>query len=193
MFAWAASLFDERLRLGVGYKPVSPLASWLPNIALLMWASGLRYFGLPRHQYGVRVPYYGDEQQDLLSAMCPASGKRAENGARCPAGGGGGDAALDNKARMVPKWTDNEPHYMKPLPASSIRGMIDRLFVKPNRRWGAKRWQSAGVGDDKSETPSYGYRLEECGPKGLEQMGREEVRSEAEKLTGHALSGPWAF
>jgi hypothetical protein len=90
------------------------------------------------------------------------------------------------------KQTDNEPHYMGPLPAFSMRGIYERLFVSSDRRWGTLRWQSARVKAE-NDTRLYGYRLEECGPKGLESQGRDEVRSEAEKLTGSTLSGPWKF
>lgn len=71
---------------------------------LSTWAYWTRWFGLPRHDYGVRVPYYGDEKADLLNAMCPASGKLATDGAKCPVNG---DAHLETKARMVPKWVSN--------------------------------------------------------------------------------------
>lgn len=93
-------MLDERLRLGIGFEPASKLISWLPKAALLTWAYSHRWFGLPRQNHSVRVPYYGDETQGLMEAMCPASGKTASEGAKCPVSGN----ASEGKARMIPKW-----------------------------------------------------------------------------------------
>lgn len=79
---------------------------------------------------------------------------------------------------------------MGPLPLFSVRGIYEGLFVPSEKRWGSKKWQSSGMKEANSNGV-FGYRLEECGPKGLEQQGRDEIRTEAERLTGKTLSGPW--
>lgn len=39
-----------------------------------------------------------------------------------------------------------------------------------------------------------GYRLEECGPRGLEMQGRREIHDEAKSLNGgRDLAGVWGF
>lgn len=88
---------DERLRLGVGFLPASPLIAWIPKVALYSWSC---WFGLSRNDYGTRVPYYGDEKADLVGAMCPVSSKTAEFGEKCPSHG----EEVEGKPFMVPKW-----------------------------------------------------------------------------------------
>lgn len=97
---------DERLRKGVGYLPASALVAWIPKTALYSWSLWLRWFGLPRGDYGTRVPYYGDEKADLIGAMCPVSNKTSEFGdEKCPAHG----EEFQGKPSMVPKWVSAHP------------------------------------------------------------------------------------
>lgn len=73
------------------------------------------------------------------------------------------------------------------MPASkpwTLHWLFERAFVPAEKRYGARRW---GGGEGAT-----GYRLEECGPKGLESIGRAEVIAGAEKLMGKPLEGPWA-
>lgn len=77
---------------------------------------------------------------------------------------------------------------MKPLPVTSLRGIYERLFVSPEDRWGTKRWQQF------RNKNQHGYRLEQCGPRGLEKIGYDEMRDEVHKLSAQRpMVGPWAF
>jgi hypothetical protein len=88
---------------------------------------------------------------------------------------------------------------MAPKPPYSLRGLYERLFVTADWRWGARRWQPNPSKEENKESQnneSYniGYRLEECGPKGLEHLGRDEIRKEALRLSAkQEMTGPWAI
>lgn len=100
---------------------------------------------------------------------------------------------------------ENDPHYSQPAPVFSSRWLYERIFVAPSQRHGAPKWQRAPKrrnGETETikskqmqakEPILVGYRLEECGPRGVEDLGHDEVRAEAEQLHARPLLGQWSF
>lgn len=151
---------------------------------------------------------------DGIPSVCPASGARAEDGKSCPVGGHLHASSTEKQVfkpaawRMELKWYENEPVYARPYARWSVGWAVEEVSIaagllKRENRRGAQKWMPATLPmpstlQEKGKTGEPvqglgGFRLEEMGPKGLEDKGRKEVLANAEKLYGRSIEGKWSF
>lgn len=101
---------DDRMRTAVGFNRPATIVHLVPHLLLTVMKLSLRYFGSSMANYKVVVPFNGDgSATDVIraqqaGAICPASGARAADGARCPVGGDEKSVEPTFKHRMTPKW-----------------------------------------------------------------------------------------
>ncbi|CEH19515.1 Domain of unknown function DUF2236 [Ceraceosorus bombacis] len=184
-FPIIASLLSDRLRKAFGLAAPSAWVSSSTSLALRAVGTFVLLFCAPRSKPKTLLPLGTDNILDgsVDMGICPASGAKAADGRVCPVGGEE-KARKASKPRSYPNWVENEPIYMPSAAPGSLRYLWERVFVAPENRYGARRFTAAG---------KQGYRIEEAGPRGLENAGQKEVLLEAERIHGGPIRGKWAF
>jgi hypothetical protein len=200
---------DDRLRIAMGYKKPPSYFYSLSSLALSSIGIFQRYLLLPRSSPITMAPIGNQglakgvslNPMDPSLGVCPASGIRADSGKVCPVGNHSqqsGEVKKKNKPRLTPNWFDNDPHYSRASTRYTPTWFYERLFVKVENRKGAKKWRPSSLERNLPVEPveglDCGYRVEELGPKGLENTGMKEVYREAKELNGgRELEGVWAM
>ncbi|KXS09981.1 hypothetical protein M427DRAFT_104550 [Gonapodya prolifera JEL478] len=203
------ALLEDRLRLAFNYDPSPRWLCALVPALLKARAAFIKYFLPPRYTPKAFCPTDAQARfvlDGVRGQVCPAvrlsAEDAAEKGKSCPVSAkrNASDTdpslreydVIEELPRMEPGWVENDPWYSIPATPLSPTWFYEKLFVKPEDRLGAARWQNSRFRSKVGNLA--GFRLEEMGPKGMEISGREEVLKEAIRLNGgRPLVGPWAF